>query len=64
MYSKYVDHVHIKKEHGKRSFNRLCWELENVFMKHYAPNHMPDPKGGWTLKENKFRTSSHNIFKS
>ena len=20
-------------------------ELENVFMKHYAPNHMPDPKG-------------------
>ena len=22
------------------------------FMKHYAPNHMPDPKGEWTLKEN------------
>ena len=21
-------------------------------MKHYAPNHMPDPKGEWTLKEN------------
>ena len=20
------------------------WELENVFVKHYAPNHMPDPK--------------------
>ena len=20
-------------------------KLENVFIKHYAPNHMPDPKG-------------------
>ena len=27
-------------------------ELENVFVKHYAPNHMPDPKGQWSLKEN------------
>ena len=27
-------------------------ELENVFVKHYAPNHMPDPKGEWSLKEN------------
>ena len=27
-------------------------ELENVFIKHYAPNHMPDPKGEWSLKEN------------
>ena len=27
-------------------------KLENVFMKHYAPNHIPDPKGEWTLKEN------------
>ena len=27
-------------------------QLENVFMKHYAPNYMPDPKGEWTLKEN------------
>ena len=26
--------------------------LENVFVKHYAPNHMPDPKGEWSLKEN------------
>ena len=26
--------------------------LENVFMKHYAPNHMPGPKGKWILKEN------------
>ena len=25
---------------------------ENVFVKHYAPNHMPDPKGEWSLKEN------------
>ena len=23
-----------------------------MFKKHYAPNHMPDPKGEWTLKEN------------
>ena len=28
-------------------------KLENVFIKHYAPNHMPDPKGEWSLKENK-----------
>ena len=28
------------------------FKLENVFMKHYAPNHMPDPKGEWTLKKN------------
>ena len=27
-------------------------ELENVFVKHYAPNHKPDPKGEWSLKEN------------
>ena len=27
-------------------------KLENVFIKHYAPNHMPDPKGEWSLKEN------------
>ena len=23
-------------------------KLENVFVKHYAPNHMPDPKGEWS----------------
>ena len=23
-----------------------------MFVKHYAPNHMPDPKGEWFLKEN------------
>ena len=28
------------------------YKLENVFVKHYAPNHMPDPKGEWSLKEN------------
>ena len=22
-----------------------------MFVKHYAPNHMPDPKGEWSLKE-------------
>ena len=27
-------------------------ELENVFVKHHAPNHIPDPKGEWSLKEN------------
>ena len=27
-------------------------KLENVFVKHYAPNHMPDPKGEPSLKEN------------
>ena len=27
-------------------------KLENVFVKDYAPNHMPDPKGEWSLKEN------------
>ena len=25
-------------------------KLENVFVKHYTPNHMPDPKGEWSLK--------------
>ena len=27
-------------------------KLENVFVKHYATNHMPHPKGDWSLKEN------------
>ena len=27
-------------------------QLENVFVKHYAPNLMPDPKGEWSLNEN------------
>ena len=26
--------------------------LENVFVKNYAPNHMSNPKGEWSLKEN------------
>ena len=26
--------------------------LEKVFVKHYAPSHMPDTKGEWSLKEN------------
>ena len=29
----------------------LLLKLENVFVKHYAPNHMPDPKGEWSFKE-------------
>ena len=31
--------------------HRTKRKLENVFMDHNAPNHMPDPKGEWTLKE-------------
>ena len=27
-------------------------QLENVFVKHYAPNLTPDPKGEWSFKEN------------
>ena len=27
-------------------------ELEKVLVKHYAPNHMPDPKEEWSLLEN------------
>ena len=34
------------------SFLERSYELENVFVKHYAPNHMPDSKGEWSLKEN------------
>ena len=34
------------------NFSEKKKELENVFVKHYAPNHMPDPKGEWSLKEN------------
>ena len=33
-------------------------KLENVSVKHYAPNHMPDPKGEWSLKEN---NSEHHL---
>ena len=39
--------------------------LENVFIKHYAPNHLHDPKGDWSLLENingiKFRNSFVNL---
>ena len=38
--------------HLRTNPNPTLIQLENVFMKHYAPNHMPDPKGEWTLKEN------------
>ena len=24
-------------------------KLEKVFVKHYAPNHIPDPKGEWSV---------------
>ena len=40
-----------KKKKKKNQLDKLS-ELENVFAKHYAPNHMPDPKGEWSLKEN------------
>ena len=42
----------------------LTEELENVFVKHYAPNHMPDSKGEWSLKENNSETSLQNMFQS
>ena len=38
-------------------------ELENVFVKHYAPNHMPDPKGEWSYKENNSELHNGNIQK-
>ena len=31
---------------------KIIGKLENVFIKHYAPNHMPEPKGDWSLEEN------------
>ena len=39
------------------------YKLENVFVKHYAPNHMPDPKGEWSLKENNSELHYGNIQK-
>ena len=38
-------------------------KLENVFVKQYAPNHMPDPKGEWSLKENNSGLHYGNIQK-
>ena len=40
------------KESNYPPSNLQLNELENVFVIHYAPNHMPDPKGEWSLKEN------------
>ena len=34
------------------SSDDFIMKLEKVFVKHYAPNHMPDPKGEWSVKEN------------
>ena len=34
-----------------------------MFVKHYAPNHMPDPKGEWSLKENNSELYYGNIQK-
>ena len=39
-------------------------KLENVFVKHYAPNHMPDPKGNGLYKRKYFKTLSRKTFKS
>ena len=38
-------------------------QLENVFVKHYAPNHMPNPKGEWSYKENNSELHNGNIQK-
>ena len=46
-----------------RHYERLIQELENVFVKHYAFNHMPDPKGEWFLKENNSELHYGNIQK-
>ena len=50
-YPKHVDQLRVIQILDRFSFQNNP-KLENVFMKHYAPNHMPDPKGEWTLKEN------------
>ena len=42
---------------------RKVTKLENVFIKLYAPNHMPDPKGEWSLKENNSELHYGNIQK-
>ena len=34
-----------------------------MFVKHYAPNHMPGPKGEWSLKENNSELHYRNIQK-
>ena len=39
-------HINLKKKKKKKK------KTENVFVKHYASKHMPDPKGEWSLKEN------------
>ena len=38
-------------------------KLEIAFVKHYAPNHIPDPKGKWSLKENNSERHHGNIQK-
>ena len=46
---------------GKLLSDKNRIKLENVFVKHYAPNHMPDPKGEWSLKENNSELHYGNI---
>ena len=46
---------------GSKPKIKLVFRLENVFVKHYAPNHMPDPKGEWSLKENNSELHYGNI---
>ena len=52
----------LKNPVKNRNYNKR--KLENVFVKHYAPNHMPDSKGEWSLKENNSETSLRNMFQS
>ena len=40
------------QDHQTCFYLKKTLKLENVFVKHYAPNLMPDPKGEWSLKEN------------
>ena len=39
-------------------------KLENVFVKRYAPNQMPDPKGEWSLLENSNGNNSELVSQS
>ena len=47
----------------RRSIVETLNSLENVFVKHYAPNHMPDPKGEWSIKESNSELHYRNIQK-
>ena len=61
--SLFVGVVHVPLHNGSVLSSLCRKKLENVFVKHYAPNHMPDPKGEWSLKENNLELYYGNIQK-